>query len=199
MHVDAGLVEMTDPGAGGVGDRGGLRDTDPEGPTAGAGMAGSDADEDTDRAGAHEVQRGRVGSAATNDDREVELADELLQVEGLARFVLRDMLGRHDGALDDKQVELGVEDVLGVLLHPLGGERRARGHTTFFDLADAGPDQVVSDRLGVDLLHAPGGLLGGKLGDLLEERFRVLVAGPETFEVEAGQTSEAVSYTHLRA
>src|SRR5450759_3142013 len=115
MHVDAGLVEMTDPGAGCVGDRGGLRYTDPEDPTAGAGMAGSDADEDTDRAGAHEVQRGRVGSAAADDDGEVELADELLQVEGLARFVLGDVLGGHDGALDDEQVELGVKDVLGVL------------------------------------------------------------------------------------
>ena len=36
----------------------------------------------------------------------------------------------------------------------------------------------------VDLLHAPGGLLVVELGDLLEERLGVLVAGPEAFEVE---------------
>ena len=37
------------------------------------------------------------------------LTDELLEVERLARVVLRHVLGRHHRALDDEQVELGVE------------------------------------------------------------------------------------------
>ena len=52
----------------------------------------------------------------------VELADELLEVERLDR--LGHVLGGHDRALDDEQVELGVEDGLGVLLGALGRERR---------------------------------------------------------------------------
>ena len=55
---------------------------------------------------------------------QLELADELLQVERLARRVLRDVLGRHDRALHDEHVELGVEHVLRVLLDPLRRERR---------------------------------------------------------------------------
>ena len=82
---------------------------DAEHAAGGAGVAGADADEHADGAGAHEVQRGLVGGAAADDDGDVELADELLEVERLDG--LRDVLGRHDRALDDEHVELGVEDV----------------------------------------------------------------------------------------
>ena len=108
---------------------------------------GTDADEHADRAGAHEVQRGGVRRAAADDHRQVELADELLQVERLARRVVRHVLGRHDGALHDEHVELGVEDVLRELLDPLRRERRARGDTAVLDLADAHADQLGLDRL----------------------------------------------------
>ena len=69
---------------------------------------GPDADEDAGGTGAHEVQRRLVAGAAADDDRDVELADEALEVERLDR--LGDVLGRHDRALDDEQVELGVDD-----------------------------------------------------------------------------------------
>ena len=124
LHVDAGLVEVTDPGARGVGDGRGLRDADAEHAAAGARVAGADADEHADRTGAHEVQRGGVRGAATDDDRDLELADELLQVERLAGRVLRHVLGGDDRALHDEDVELGLEDVLRVLLDPLRRERR---------------------------------------------------------------------------
>ena len=50
--------------------------------------------------------------------------------------------------------------MLGVLLDALRRERRARGDAAVLDLADALADELVLDRLGVDLLHAPRRLLG---------------------------------------
>ena len=64
------------------------------------------------------------------------------------------------------------------------------GDAGVLDLADALADELGLDRLGVDLLHAAGGLLGGELGDLLEERLGVLVAGPEALEVEHADAAE---------
>ena len=188
VHVDAGLVEVADAGAGGVGDGGRLRHADAEDAAGRALMPGPHADEDADRAGAHEVQRGRVRRAAADDDRQVELADELLEVQRLGR--LGDVLGGHDGPLDDEHVELGVEDELGVALDPLRRERGARGHARRLDLLDAGADQLLLDRLGVDLLQAAGGLVGLQRRDLLEERVGILVAGPQALEVEAGEAAQ---------
>src|SRR2546421_1772006 len=79
VDVDAGLVEVPDAGAGGVGDSGRLRHADAEDAAGRALMPGAHADEDADGARAHEVQRGRIRRAAPDDDRQVELADELLQ------------------------------------------------------------------------------------------------------------------------
>ena len=69
--------------------------------------AGADADEHAGRAGAHEVERGLVAGAAADDHRDVERADERLEVERVVGAV-GDVLGRHDRALDDQQVELGA-------------------------------------------------------------------------------------------
>src|SRR5947208_7273788 len=154
VHVDAGLVEVTDARAGGVRDRGRLRDADAEDAPGGALMPGPHADEDADRARPHEVQRGRVRRAAADDDRQIELADEFLEVQRLGG--LGDVLGGHHRSLDDQDVELGVEDEFGVALDPLRRQRRAGGHAGRLDLLDAGADQLLFDRLGVDLLEAPG-------------------------------------------
>src|SRR5262245_9538569 len=188
LHVHAGLVEMADAGAGGVGDRRRLRHAHTEHAARRALMTGTDPDEDADRARAHQVQRGRVRRAATDDDRQLELADELLEVERLGG--LEHVLGGHDRALDHEHVELGVEDELGVALDPLRSERRARRDPSRLDLLDAGADQLFLDRLGVDLLEPPGGLVGVEGRDLLEQRLRVLVARPEALEVEARQAAE---------
>ena len=112
-----------------------------------------------------------------------------LRLSGCA-LVLRHVLGRHDRALDDEDVELGLEHVLRVLLDALRRERRARRDARVLDLADALADQLVLDRLGVDLLHAARRLLGRQLGDLLEERLGILVARPEAFEVQAREAAE---------
>src|SRR5262245_33793286 len=134
VHVDARLVEVADAGAGGVGDRGGLRHAHTEHTARRALVPGADTDEDADRARPHEVQRGGVRRAAADDDRQLELADELLEVQRLGG--LRDVLGGHHRALDDENVELGVEDELGVPLDALRGERRARRDAGRLDLLD---------------------------------------------------------------
>ena len=103
---------------------------------------------------------------------QVELADELLQVERLALGVLRHVLGRHDRALHDEDVELGVEHELRELLDALRRERRARGDAAGLDLADARADELGLDRLVVELLHPARRLLGGQRRDLLEDRLR---------------------------
>src|SRR5260370_8866534 len=85
VDVDAGLVEVADAGAGGVGDGGGLRDADTEDAAGRALMPGAHADEDADGAPAHEVQGGRVRRAAAADDRQVEPPDERLPAPRLHR------------------------------------------------------------------------------------------------------------------
>ena len=189
VHVDAGLVEVAHAGAGHVGDGGGLGDAEAEHAPGGAGVARADADQHADRAGAHEVQPGLVGGAAAHDDRDVELADEALQVERLRG--LGHVLGRDDRALDDQQVQLGGQDGGGQLLGPLGRHRGGRGDPGLLHLADAGGDQLGDDRLLVHLLHPGGGLLVVELADLVEERGRVLVAGPEALEVEHAEAAQA--------
>ena len=156
----------------------------PSTPAAGARVAGTDADEHADRAGAHEVQRGGVGGAAADDHGDVELADELLQVERLRSvfetcsadttvpWMTRMSSSASRTCLAYCSTRCGVSDAQAVTPASLISRMRA-------------PDQLRLDRLGVDLLHAPGGLLGGQVGDLLEQHVGVVVAGPEALEVEA--------------
>ena len=104
----AGLVEVVAPGRGGVGDRGRHRHPDAEHPVGGRVAVGADADDHAGRAGAHEVQRRLVVGAAADDHRQVEVGDELLEVQRLVDG--RHVLGRDDGALDDQDVDAGVQD-----------------------------------------------------------------------------------------
>ena len=133
-------------GGAGVGDGGGLRHADAEHATGGARVARADADEHAGGAGAHEVQRGLVGGAAADDHRDVELADEALEVQRLDG--LRDVLGRHDRALDDEQVELGGDDRCGELLGALRRDAtrtiRRRRHGSADALADTSSGLIGS-------------------------------------------------------
>src|SRR6185436_1266739 len=63
-------------------------------------------------------------------------------------------------------------------------------HAGVADLGDAAADELVLQRLRVDLLHAARRLLGLERRDLLEVRLRVLVARPEAFEVETREPAE---------
>src|SRR5919109_1548659 len=79
-----------------------------------------DSDEHPDRTGAHQVQRRRIRGAPTNDHRQVEPADELLEVERLR--TRRDVLRGGDGPLDDQDVETRIHDRLREPLDPLRRE-----------------------------------------------------------------------------
>ena len=194
VDVDAGLVEVAHAGGAGVGNGGGERDPDAEGVGRGGVDGRADADEDAGGAGAHQVQRGLVAGAGPDEDRHVELADEGLQVQRLAAVGrgLGDVLGRQDGGADHEHVQLGLDqagqerlDALG--RHRAGGDRAGRP-----DGPDALDDEVRVDRLLVELAESGRGRVVGQLGDLVEHRLRVGVAGPEALEVEDGQAAEVV-------
>ncbi len=189
VHVLARLEQVLDAGGRRVGDGRGLRDADAEHAAGRARVAGADSDENAFCGGSHQVQGGLVGGAAADDHGYGQLGDELLQVERLP--VRGDVLGRDDGALDDEDVEPGLQRGLVVLAHALRGERAGREHTRLLDLADSGGDQLRLDRLGVDLLHPLRRLLLGQAGDLLELALGVLVAGKDAFEVEDAEAAEA--------
>ena len=134
VHVAAaGLVHVVAAGRRDVGDRGRHRRVDAEGGAGGVGRAAAEADEHARRAGAHEVQRRRVGRAAADDHRHVELVDELLEVERLGPA--GDVLGGDGRAADDEQVDPGVHDGLPELLGALRASARRRRSPRRADLA----------------------------------------------------------------
>ena len=147
-------------------------------------------DEHAGRAGAHEVEGRLVRGAAADDHRDLVVADEVLQVE---RLVLAGhVLGRHDRALDHQQVGLGPQDVRAPAPSVRWGVHgHGHGVPGGLELADALLDEVGLHRLGVDLLHPAGGLVGGEAGDLLEQRLGVGVAGPQALEVQHAEAAEA--------
>ncbi len=150
--------------------------------------AAAEADQDARGTGAHQVQGRRVGGAAAHDDRDVELVDELLEVQRLGRA--RDVLGRHGGAADHEDVHARVDDCLGELGGALRGERGGGDDARVAHLLEAPADQVRLDRRGVDLLETAGGGLLVQLRDLVEQRLRVLVPGPQAFEVQHAEAAE---------
>ncbi|MPM36133.1 hypothetical protein SDC9_82728 [bioreactor metagenome] len=191
-HVDvapAGLVEIVTPGLGHVGDRGGHRDLDAEDPTGRVGRRTAEPHQDTGRTGAHQVQGALVGGAAADDHRDVELVDELLQVERFASA--GDMFGGDHGAADDEEVGPGGDHVGGELGGVLRGQRSGDRDARVAHLGHPLPDQCRLDRFGVDLLEPPGGR--GRVLDaaeLLQQRSRVVVAGPDALEIEHPETTE---------
>ena len=102
----------------------------------------------------------------------------------------RDVLGGDHGALDDEDVEAGLERDLVVALDLLRGERRGGDDAVRLDLLDPPPDQLLLDGLLVDLLHLPRGLVAVERGDALELGLRVLVAGPDALEVQDREAAE---------
>src|SRR4029079_5360771 len=166
----------------------GLRNADPEHAARGAGRAGANTDEHAGRASAHEMQARRVRGAAAEDDRDRDLAHELLEVEHVARG--GDVLGGDDRALDDQDVQAGVQADLVVLLDALRSERGGGDDAVGLDLLDALDDQLFLDRLLVDVLHLTRGLLLGQGRDAGQDVFGVLVAGPDALEVQDRETAE---------
>jgi len=174
---------------GDVGDRGRLRHADPEHAARRARRARPDPDEDTGRAGAHEVQARRVGGATADHDGDVERGDELLQVQRLGDR--GDVLAGDDGALDHEHVQPGLERDLVVAQDALRRQRRGDDDLLLLDLADALGDQLGLDRLAVDVLHLARRLVLRERGDPFELLVGVLVAGEDPLEVEDGEPAES--------
>ena len=173
-----------------VGDRGRLRDADAEHAAGGARRAGADADEHAGRARAHEVQARVVAGTAAEHDGDRQLAHELLEVEHVT--LARDVLGRDHGALHDQDVQPRVQRQLVPALDLLRGQRRGGDDAVRLDLLDALRDQLLLDRLLVDLLHLPGGLVARRRPAMRSSiDVRVLVAGPDALEVQDGEAAEA--------
>ena len=182
MNVPTDLLEVAGPSACCVGDSGGLRHPDAKHSAGRTGGTRADTHEHSRCSSAHQVQGSRVRSATTDHNRQVEVGDKSIQIERVGGG--GDVLGRHHGPLDYQQVEAGIDGGAYVLLDVLRGEAGG-GHDSAVDhLADSFRDQPRLDRLLVDLLHPAGCLLPWQGGDLGENRSRVVVAGPEPFEIE---------------
>ena len=175
VAVAAGLVQVLAPRGRRVGDRGGLRHADPEHAARRARVARSDPDQHADRAGPHQVQGGRVRRAPADDHGDVERRDELLQVERL-ELRLETCSPETTVPWITRMSSPASSTSVGVLLDPLGRERGARDDPARLDLLDPLADQLLLDRLRVELLHPAGGLLVGEPGDLVVDR----APGPRT-------------------
>ncbi len=145
-------------------------------------------DEHADGPRTHQVQGRLVGRATPDDDWDLELADETLEIK---RFDgLGNVLGGDHRALYDEQVELGIDKGFGVLRRALGGQRPARHDPCRLDLPDPGGDELGPDGFGVNLLHTYRGLVRAQLGDFLEVGLGVLIARPQTLEVEHAHAAQ---------
>ena len=85
VAVLARLDHVLHPRARRVGDRRRLRHAHADHLAGGAGGARPDAHEHAHGTGAHEVQAGRVGRAAAEDARDLDVGDELVEVQGFGR------------------------------------------------------------------------------------------------------------------
>ena len=139
VDVDTRLVEVTHARTRDVGNRRRLGHANAEHRARRARVTWTDPDEDARRARAHEVQRRLITRAATHDDGQLEVADELLEIERLDG--LGHVLGGDDRPLNNQDVESRVEDGL---RHPLGScgrHRRRRGDSRRLHLLDALGDE----------------------------------------------------------
>ena len=160
-----------------VGDRGGLGDTDTEHRASGRCLARPDADQHARRAGPHEVQRSLVAEHPPTMTGMSSLRTKRLRLSGSDWLVTCSadttvpwMTSRSSSASSSCSRERR---------NPLRRHRRARHDPAGPQLLDPGTDQFRLDRLGVDLLDPPRRPVGGQLGDLGQDRLRIVVAGPD--------------------
>ena len=94
------------------------------------------------------------------------------------------MLAGHHRPLDHQHIQPRLHRDLVIPEDPLRGQRRRHHHLLFLDLADPLGDQLRLHRLAVDLLHFARGELLRQLGDPLQLRVGVLIAGEDPLEVQ---------------
>ena len=192
-HADVvtGLEHVLRAGGRNIGDRRRLRDAQAKHAAGGADRPGSNADKHTLGTGPHQMQARVIRGTATDDHgNRRELADELLEVQRRPAGVQGDVLGGDDGALDDEDVEAGVERYLVVLADLLRRQRGGGDDTMRLDLLDPLRDQLRLYRLAIDVLELTCGDVLREGRDTSELFIRVLVPTLNPLEVEHGEAAE---------
>ena len=187
----AGLVQVVGTCRSHVGDSGCHGCGDAQALAGGLCGTAAEAHQHAGCAGTHQVLSLRVASHATNNDRNVELVDELLQVQRLVRG--GNVLSRDGRTADDEQLNARLHYGLVVLLGVLRAQGACNDHAGVTDLFQACSNQFRLNRLGVNLLHAGGcggGVRLGQLNNLVQQRLRVLVTGPQALEVQHTQATQ---------
>lgn len=183
-HLDvtaAGFVHVVTACFRHICDGGGHRSVDTDGVAVRGYRAATEADKHAGRAGTHQMQSRGIVGGATDDDGHIQIVDELLQVQRLV--ILGDMLGGNNRATDDEQVDARFEHGRIIVLRALRGQCARNGDAGIANLMQTLDNELRLDRLGVDLLNALGRAFGRQLGDFVEQRPRIVVAGPQAFDV----------------
>lgn len=137
---------------------------------------------------AHQMQGSLVGGGPADDDRNVQVVDELLQIQGLVAG--GDMFGRNRRSTYYEEIHTRI-DHRGVEL--LGALRReGPGHRDpgLANLLQTAGDQLSLDRFPVGLLNDPGRLLRRGMGYPIQLGTRVLVSGPQSLQIEHAQSAQ---------
>ena len=166
-----------------------LRHADAEHASCRACGARTDADQDARDAGLHQLERRLVMDAVADDDRDVACPDQLLERELVVRLG-RMPRGEHC-ALDDKDVGACLLNDLGALLGSRRDCRDRTRHAGSLDRVDALRDELGLDRLAIDLFEDGVDVRLVRLGDSLDDRRGVLVAGVDAVEVQHRQCRRA--------
>ena len=102
-------------------------------------------------------------------------------------MVLRHMFGGHHGAANDEQVDTGIEHGRIIVLGALRRQGSGYGESGITDFMQTLHDELRLDRLGVDLLDASGGLIRRQLCDFVKQRLRIVISGPQAFQIQHTQ------------
>ena len=189
LHVpSAGLVHVIAACLGHIRNGRGHRGLHADRRARGGNGAAAEPDQHAGRAGAHQVQGRRIVGRTADDDRHVQVIDEPLEVQRLVR--VRHVFGGDHCAADDEQIDAGVHHGGVELLRALGRQGAGDRDTGVTDLMQTHGDQLGLDRLGVCALDGAGRLVGGQCRDPVENRLRILVPGPQAFEIQHTQTAE---------
>ena len=156
--------------------------------THGGGRSAALPHQDRSGTGAHEMEGGGVGGDPANDDGHVELVDESFEIEGLSGA--GDVLGGDHRAADDEKVGTGLDGSAPVPLGLGGAEPPGDDDAGLTDLRQTGCDEFGAHRDPVDLLQHTGGLLGHGPPNAFQSLGGVVVARPQTLEVEHADTAQ---------
>ena len=189
-HVAAALVEVVVAGGGAVGHGGGLGNADTQHAAAGAGRTGADAHHHAGGTGPHQLQGHLVGDAVADHHRHAEIAAEGLEIEaGLSLGA--DVLGAHHRGLHEEDLGTGLGDRLTKLHGRHRGGTHRRDAAAGLDLGNPLADEILPDRLAVELLHQRHELLLAHRRDPVQDRVGVVVAALHPLKVQHPQGSLA--------